>query len=67
MYGNLTIRYAYTWQLDQMLLGAYVYHMVICTEFEYVAKQLYGYNGAGEAPGGGPFLLANMTEFGQAS
>jgi len=34
-------------------------------EFEYVAKQLYGYNGAGEAPGGGPFLLANMTEFGQ--
>jgi len=34
-------------------------------EFEFVAGELYGYNGSRGAPGGGPFMLANMTEFGQ--
>ena len=34
-------------------------------EFEHVAKELHGYAGKGDAPGGGPFLLANMTEFGK--
>jgi methylisocitrate lyase len=33
-------------------------------EFATVAESLRGY-GNGPAPGGGPFLLANMTEFGK--
>eukprot|EP00743_Colponemidia_sp_Colp-15_P003305 GILK01003569.1.p1 GENE.GILK01003569.1~~GILK01003569.1.p1 ORF type:complete len:310 (+),score=52.57 GILK01003569.1:69-998(+) len=33
-------------------------------EFKIVADALYGY-GNKDAPGGGPFLLANMTEFGK--
>jgi len=40
-------------------------------EFEFVAKELHGYGSSNcnplavTAPGGGPFLLANMTEFGK--
>ena len=39
--------------------------MLLSVEFEYVANALQGYSGTGDAPGGGPFLLANMTEFGK--
>ena len=34
-------------------------------EFATVAEALHGYGGRGGAPGGGPFLLANMTEWGK--
>ena len=38
----------------------------LLSEFEYVAQELRGFGGAtNKAPCGGPFLLANMTEFGK--